>query len=462
MSLVVALPRTVPELAVDPGDARDEAVRFDRAQNRAGIGIDLVDLPFAILPDPQRPFGPRQVPSHRRRPAPGSSPGPAGRRDRSSGCDRRRSGTGAGHRRRCRRRRRRRASRRFCRSRDRMPCSASPAANQTWLAVEADAVRRGSTPGNGPYSRTISALRSVLHALDPSRIAIGAGSNKVVANPATGGVSQRRSGRGRASAPGPAAASASSARCTVRWLDPSASASAELDQASPSASSASTAGIGALDRRRQHDDVARSARREREPPAVARMLGERRSSLRKRPISTRSRARWDSSARFAPNARATRHPSRHRQATPRPAHAAARTAPAGARAARPSPATGQRRGTRRRRGPSRPAPPRLPRASAGVATRREQTRGRQRQRATRALDLRASALRSEPGAPHARRAGARRAPARPRPRRSAIPTTTSSCDGLRRRRQSPGCRASRMRRSASSSRPSSRRRRTWS
>src|SRR5262249_20389491 len=50
----------VPELAVDPGDAGHEAVGLDRAQNRAGLRIDLVDFPGAVLPDPERPLRPRE------------------------------------------------------------------------------------------------------------------------------------------------------------------------------------------------------------------------------------------------------------------------------------------------------------------------------------------------------------------------------------------------------------------
>jgi hypothetical protein len=53
-------------------------------------------------------------------------------------------------------------------------------------------------------------------------------------NPGSGGVIQRRARRGQR-ADLAFAASASSARCTLRWLAPSASAKAELDQASPSA-----------------------------------------------------------------------------------------------------------------------------------------------------------------------------------------------------------------------------------
>ena len=55
---LVAFPGAVPQLAVDPGDAGDEAVGFDGAQDLAGLGIDLMDLALAMLADPERPFGP--------------------------------------------------------------------------------------------------------------------------------------------------------------------------------------------------------------------------------------------------------------------------------------------------------------------------------------------------------------------------------------------------------------------
>src|SRR6266851_1264128 len=57
---VVTFPGAVPELAVDPGDPGDEAVRLDGAENRPGLGIDLMDLAVPILPHPERPFGPRE------------------------------------------------------------------------------------------------------------------------------------------------------------------------------------------------------------------------------------------------------------------------------------------------------------------------------------------------------------------------------------------------------------------
>ena len=50
----------MPELAVDPGDAGDEAVGLDGAENRPGLGVDLVDLSIPILPHPEHPFGPRE------------------------------------------------------------------------------------------------------------------------------------------------------------------------------------------------------------------------------------------------------------------------------------------------------------------------------------------------------------------------------------------------------------------
>src|SRR6185503_20352875 len=55
---LVTLPRGVPQLAVHPGDAGDKAVGFDRAKDLSGVWIDLMDLPVAILSDPECPFGP--------------------------------------------------------------------------------------------------------------------------------------------------------------------------------------------------------------------------------------------------------------------------------------------------------------------------------------------------------------------------------------------------------------------
>src|SRR5262245_6648728 len=55
---LVTFPGAVPELAVDPGDPGDDAVRLDGAQDRPGFGIDLMDLPATVLPHPERSFGP--------------------------------------------------------------------------------------------------------------------------------------------------------------------------------------------------------------------------------------------------------------------------------------------------------------------------------------------------------------------------------------------------------------------
>src|SRR5215475_710352 len=54
----VGFPRAVPKFAIDPGDAGDETVRLDGAKDRAGLRIDLMDRAFAMLPDPEAPFGP--------------------------------------------------------------------------------------------------------------------------------------------------------------------------------------------------------------------------------------------------------------------------------------------------------------------------------------------------------------------------------------------------------------------
>src|SRR5215510_2939012 len=57
---LVTFPGAVPEFAVDPGDPGDDAVRLDRAKDRARLGIDLMDLAVPMLAHPERPFGPRQ------------------------------------------------------------------------------------------------------------------------------------------------------------------------------------------------------------------------------------------------------------------------------------------------------------------------------------------------------------------------------------------------------------------
>src|SRR5215218_1698538 len=57
---LLTFPGAVPELSVHPGDAGDEAVRLDGAKDRPRLRIDLMDLPIAMLPDPERSFRPRQ------------------------------------------------------------------------------------------------------------------------------------------------------------------------------------------------------------------------------------------------------------------------------------------------------------------------------------------------------------------------------------------------------------------
>src|SRR5262249_51863651 len=54
----LALPGAVPQLAVDPGDAGDETVGGQGAQDGPGLRVDLVDLALAVLADPQRPLRP--------------------------------------------------------------------------------------------------------------------------------------------------------------------------------------------------------------------------------------------------------------------------------------------------------------------------------------------------------------------------------------------------------------------
>src|SRR5882762_7537569 len=58
---LVTFPCAMPECPVDPRHSRDEAVRLDRAQDRARLGVDLVDLPVAVLPDPERALCPRHA-----------------------------------------------------------------------------------------------------------------------------------------------------------------------------------------------------------------------------------------------------------------------------------------------------------------------------------------------------------------------------------------------------------------
>src|SRR5918996_4824334 len=47
---------TVPEFAVDKGNARNKAIRFNRAQDCSGHGVNLVNLAGAVLSHPERPL----------------------------------------------------------------------------------------------------------------------------------------------------------------------------------------------------------------------------------------------------------------------------------------------------------------------------------------------------------------------------------------------------------------------
>src|SRR5579871_451327 len=58
---LLTFPGGVPELAFDPGDPGDEPVGFDAAQDPACLGIELMDLPVAILPHPEAAFGPGEA-----------------------------------------------------------------------------------------------------------------------------------------------------------------------------------------------------------------------------------------------------------------------------------------------------------------------------------------------------------------------------------------------------------------
>src|SRR5881397_2182392 len=93
--------------------------------------------------------------------------------------------------------------------------------------------------GAGHHLAPCGALRnSAARPIYPNGSA--AGSNKIVVNPASGGDSQRRARARPIERTRPAASSSTSARWTVRWLASSASASAEVDQAAPSDSSATS------------------------------------------------------------------------------------------------------------------------------------------------------------------------------------------------------------------------------
>ena len=115
-------------------------------------------------------------------------------------------------------------------------------------------------------------------------------------NPGTGAVIQRRARPRPKDCTLPAVTSASSARCTVRALAPSASARAELDHDSPSARKAITAACWSSTGGASTTTSPARRGANANPRVVALTLASDRSSARSRPISTRKRARCDSSA----------------------------------------------------------------------------------------------------------------------------------------------------------------------
>lgn len=61
IAFVVVFPSAVPEFSVNPGDPCDVTVGLDRATNRTGLRINLMDFAVVILPHPERTFTPRQT-----------------------------------------------------------------------------------------------------------------------------------------------------------------------------------------------------------------------------------------------------------------------------------------------------------------------------------------------------------------------------------------------------------------
>jgi hypothetical protein len=56
----IPFPSGMPQLSIDPRDSGHEAIGFDCAKDRACFGIDLVNLPCPILPNPESAFSPRK------------------------------------------------------------------------------------------------------------------------------------------------------------------------------------------------------------------------------------------------------------------------------------------------------------------------------------------------------------------------------------------------------------------
>ena len=128
---LVTFPGAVPKLSVDPGDPGDEAVGLDGAKNRPGLGIDSDGSCGPDTGPPRACLRPRRARSRGRRRAPGSWRAPGRFSDRSSGCDPRRSETGAGRRRPFQHARRHRSSGASSPLAGSKAFSLSPEANQT-------------------------------------------------------------------------------------------------------------------------------------------------------------------------------------------------------------------------------------------------------------------------------------------------------------------------------------------
>ena len=127
-----------------------------------------------------------------------------------------------------------------------MASKRSPVAHHTCAPSKVTPLMRAA-PGNGPCSRSMEAGRAgiargarapvrateeVFVVMPPAWRHPGtAGSNNVVANPVTGGATQRRARARPSPRTFPSPSRPPSARWTVRWLAPSASARAEVDQA---------------------------------------------------------------------------------------------------------------------------------------------------------------------------------------------------------------------------------------
>ena len=197
-----------------------------------------------------------------------------------------------------------------------------------------------------------------------------AGSNKVVGKPGAGGAVQRRA------RPRPIACALPSARQRLERALRGARAGAERQRqrrARPGfavGQQRQHVGMRVVARRRERDDLAAAARlRARNRRSVASIPATAASALRRRPISTRSRARCDSSACRARNARAAARRASRRRATLRPARGTARTAPGASRAKSSCRRSARRGGRRRRPAPSTPAAPRLRRAAAAARRR---------------------------------------------------------------------------------------------